>query len=95
MDARHVARMLRAEGVHCVAHNNGRLTARKTLARDARHGEGTRLLERVTRFPGAEVILAKDRPAADPYFHHVEVIFRLGPAPESVMVGGGEDRRAA
>jgi aldehyde:ferredoxin oxidoreductase len=39
--------------------------------------------------PGATPIHWRQRPAADPYFEHNEVVFRVGPAPEAEVVESG------
>lgn len=85
MDARTVAARLRAEGIACTVHADGRLTAKLTKPRS--ESWGLWLRDRVQSIPGAVVVVTKERPAADPYFEHAEVLFRLGPVPEGGMVG--------
>ena len=79
MDARHVARLLRAEGIACTVHRDGKLTA--SLMKPREESWANWLMAKVKAIPGATPIHRRLRPAADPYFEHNEVIFRLGPEP--------------
>lgn len=81
MDAATVKARLQAEGIAVTVHHDGRLTAKLTKPRS--ESWGLWLRDRVRAIPGAIVVVTKERPAADPYFEHAEVLFRLGPAPES------------
>jgi hypothetical protein len=92
MDARTVAARLRAEGIGCTVHQDGRLTAKLTKARS--ESWGIWLRDRVRAIPGAVVVVWRERPAADPYFEHAEVLFRLGPVPEQGLVGREQGRAA-
>jgi len=85
MDAPTVAARLRAEGIAVTQHRDGSLTAR--LTKPSGGAWGFWLRDRIRAIEGAVIVVTKERPAADPYFEHAEVLFRLGPAPESVMVG--------
>lgn len=85
MDARTVAARLRAEGIACRSHRSGLCTA--SLMKPRSESWGLWLRDRVRAIPGAVVVVWKERPAADPFFQHAEVIFRLGPAPEAGVVG--------
>lgn len=75
MDARTVAARLRAEGIGCVVHQNGRMTAKLTKPRS--EAWGLWLRDRIRAIPGAVVVVWRERPAADPFFEHAEVVFRL------------------
>jgi len=92
VDARTVAARLRVEGIACTVHQDGRLTAKLTKPRS--ESWGLWLRDRIRAIEGAVVVVTKERPAADPYFEHAEVLFRLGPAPESGMVGRESGRAA-
>lgn len=79
MDATTVRARLRAEGIDCTVHRDGTLTA--GLLKPREQSWAIFLLHRVESIPGAVVWLSKERPAADPYFMHTEVRFRLSPEP--------------
>lgn len=93
MDARSVAARLRAEGIDVTVHRDGTLTARMTKPNGGAWGFW--LTRHVKEFPGAVVLHTKEWQAADRFFEHAEVLFRLGPAPETVMVGRADSGRAA
>lgn len=76
MDARTVAARLRAEGIACTVHQDGRLTAKLTKPRGGAWGLWLR--DHIRAIPGAVVVVTKERPAADPYFEHAEVRFLVG-----------------
>ena len=84
MDARAVAARLQAEGIGCTVHQDGKITAKLTKPRA--ESWALWLRDRIKALPGTTVVLVRERPAADPYFAHAEVLFRLGPAPEAGMV---------
>lgn len=92
MDARTVAARLRAEGIPCTVHRDGKLTA--SLMKPREESWVGWLMAKVKAIPGATPIHRRLRPAADPYFEHSEVVFRLGPAPETEVVGRGQGRAA-
>lgn len=81
MDAATVRSRLRAEGISVTVHQDGRLTA--ALMKPREESWAGWLMARVRAIPGATPIHRRLRPAADPYFEHNEVVFRLGPPPET------------
>lgn len=84
MDAATVKARLQAEGIAVTVHRSGRLTAK--LTKPYGGAWGFWLTERVKSLPGAVVIFTRERPGADRFFEHSEVVFRLGPAPDSRLV---------
>lgn len=81
MDAATIAARLRAEGIACVRHRDGTLTA--SLMRPRAESWTLWLSDRVKQLPGVTGVRWRERPASDPYFMHNEVVFHLGPSPES------------
>jgi hypothetical protein len=65
--------LLIAEGIDCVLHRDGTLTARLTKPREQSWSRWLR--DRVKALPGAVVTLVRERPAADPWLEHAEVRF--------------------
>lgn len=92
MDAATIRARLRAEGIACRVRRDGVLVASLTKPRS--ESWALWLRDRVRQFPGAEVLVIVERPAADPYFAHAEIRFRLGTAPEAGVVGFDSTRAA-
>lgn len=93
MDATTVRARLRAEGIACTVHRDGTLTASLLKRRDESWVDW--LTDRVKAFPGAVLVSRGEWQTADPGFRRAVVRFRLGPAPENVMVGRADSGRAA
>lgn len=73
MDAATARDLLTAEGIGCVLHRDGTLTASLTKPREETWERWLR--ERVRTLPGAVVTGSRERRAADPWFAHTEVRF--------------------
>lgn len=85
MDAPTVVSRLRAEGIACTAHRDGTLTA--SLLKPREETWVRAIQARVSQFPGASTFGWGEYETADPRLTRAVVRFRLGPAPESGVVG--------
>jgi len=76
VDAAVVRARLEAEGIAVRCHRSGLCTA--SVMKPRSESWVIWLRDRVKALPGITVALVRERPAADPYFAHVEVKFVVG-----------------